>query len=253
MNIFLISLYPDVLLFLLVVLPLVGLFIWVKFFKKPKGYVEPPKDEEGNVDTAYNPESGKLRPAEDRSLKLEVDDFVTPKGIRVRCEPKAKQFVGQEVLKALDDGIDEGIEIARDCQGHPIQVQHSQIVVTFLESQLAPESKLPAYRVPAAQYKGTKYDLGGYVLAAGQLIIANRQEGVIIAVPAPITGDLATVSRVTYYEYEHGEDSFYDVENFQKHVTHEGGKGHPIWHNCKIGSLGFAGSSENFICGEPVL
>lgn len=184
-------------------------FLWRKYRKK------------GRLDTGQ------------RIRKIKNRSRATHGGVRLWIEDGAD--VSTAEADAIDAGLLEVFERARR-RGYDRPLNLPDYTVAIMaDSMRAPESGLWCYKLPAGQYKGTQWDLGGYILAAGETVFYSGldPEGNVIALPyyhgTNTPDDLASLSRVTGYEGEHVILFHCDPHRWQETAVHGQGQGHPIF------------------------
>lgn len=158
---------------------------------------------------------------------------VTPKGAKVWIENGAT--VSAEDLTAIDLGLTRAFSKSA-CKGwaNDLALTHAAYTVAVLNASDRDSQGNPAYRVGCAQYCGSEYDKGGYILVAGQMAATGLPYGNIIMIPDPASDRLEYAANGTEYEAEHVILSWFDGDLFEASKTHGGGYGHPIW-SCTAG------------------
>jgi len=145
---------------------------------------------------------------------------------------------GADVTAAESDAIDNGLREVFSralARGYDRPLNLTDYTVAILaDSQRAPQSGVWSYKLPAGVYAGTEWDLGGYILAAGETVFySNDPEGNLIALPyhhgTNMIDDLANLSRVAAYEGEHIILFHCDYTLWQSTAVHGVGQGHPLF------------------------
>lgn len=181
----------------------VAAIVWMIFFRKKRG----------------------LPSIEDRVFSSTRRDR-TPLGVEIWLEGDARVTVSDK--NRIDEGLSNCFERARR-QGYTLALDHRQYKVCFLDNpERAPESGILSYRLPPGPYAGTEWDLGGYILAAGQMIMADYEEGNLIALPEHNGQDQDSLRTIADYETEHIVLCYNDGERYEATKIHGQGKGHPI-------------------------
>lgn len=148
-------------------------------------------------------------------------------GLHLWIEKGVNQPTAGEI-QAIESGMQECFRRARANNYHqPLSL--SSYNVAIVQSIRAPESQIWSYKLPAGPYAGTEWDLGGYILAAGQVISIGEPHGNIIVLPDHHGTDLEELARVAGYEVEHIVLAYCDAEKFEATKVHGQGQGHPLF------------------------
>ncbi|MCA1630574.1 MAG: hypothetical protein LC785_03465 [Acidobacteria bacterium] len=146
----------------------------------------------------------------------------TPRGAHVAAlrRPRA------EMLRAIDDGLAELFRVARR-NGYGARLNHSDYTVFIGRADRTRNRDgqySPDVAIGAAQYRGSVYDQGGYVYAAG--IVSSFSPCAFVI--AEHESDWARVSNVVRYEGEHLVLYHNDRRRYQQTYDHSRGGSHPI-------------------------
>jgi hypothetical protein len=146
----------------------------------------------------------------------------TPRGAHVisRVRPRA------EWLRAVDDGLTDLFAVARK-HGYRNQLDYSDYVIFIAKADRTRDSTgaySPDVAYVAPGYRGSIYDQGGYIYAAGMsfsfepcaLVVAEHDR------------DFQRMADVVRYEGEHLVLYHNDRRLFQATADHSRGGGHPI-------------------------
>lgn len=182
-------------------------------------------------------------PIDRANALLKTTPTVTQEGIKVYYESKA----GKINHAAVDAGVRECIR--RVACKYPFDRNRHNIKICVLEGEIAPESRLPAFRVAighASPYFNSEWDMmkGSkkgvhYILAAGQMASADFQAGDVLVIPSG--GDDQFYKNICDYEFEHVALAYYDGDEFERTKIHGSGTGHPIIPDtCFGGAVGLA-------------
>ena len=146
----------------------------------------------------------------------------TPRGVRVysvsRPNPSA--------LRAIDSGLAELFAVASR-RGYRQRLNFADYTVFIGRADRQRDSAgaySPDIAVGAAQYRGSVYDQGGYVFAAG-MVLSMEPGAFLIAEHERDFGRIANVAR---YEGEHIVLYHNDRSLFSRTADHSRGGGHPI-------------------------
>ena len=131
-------------------------------------------------------------------------------------------------IAAMENGLARCFEKARR-QGYDRPLNLGDYKIAIVNSIRAPESHLWSYKLPVGPYAGTEWDLGGYILAAGQMVAVGEPYGNILAIPDHHGTDLEELSLILEYEAEHVILAFCDPEKFEATKVHGAGQGHPLF------------------------
>ena len=146
----------------------------------------------------------------------------TPRGANVYAVARPSSAV----LNAIDKGLAELFAVARK-NGYYNRLKYSDYSIYIARPDRTRDSQgqySPDIAVGAAQYKGTVFDQGGFVYAAG-MVIANDPCSFLIA---EHTKDLERVSNVVRYEGEHLVLYHNDRRRYAATADHSRGGSHPI-------------------------
>jgi hypothetical protein len=129
------------------------------------------------------------------------------------------------MLNAIDKGLTDLFAVARR-NGYRNRLIYSDysIYIAKADRTRNGSSYSPDIAVGAAQYRGTEYDQGGHIFAAGMVIARNPMAFVI----AEHKDDFGRVSNVVRYEGEHLVLYHNDRQRFNATADHSKGGGHPI-------------------------
>jgi hypothetical protein len=131
-----------------------------------------------------------------------------------------------EVLAAIDRGLTNLFAIARK-NGYRRHLDYSDYTVYIARPDITDDGSgnyTPGISVGAAQYRGSVYDQGGYIYAAGMVIDFASSAFVI----AEHTKNFEGISNVVRYEGEHIVLYYNDRQRFEATKDHSRGGGHPI-------------------------
>ncbi len=146
----------------------------------------------------------------------------TPRGARVI----AVRRPNVETLRAIDRGLSELFAVARR-RGYRARLNFTDYTVFVARADRQRDSAgaySPDIAVGAAQYRGSVYDQGGYVFAAG-LVLSMDQPSFVIA---EHERDFQRVANVARYEGEHIVLYHNDRRLYSQTADHSRGGGHPI-------------------------
>lgn len=146
----------------------------------------------------------------------------SPKGANIYAikQPSAA------MLNAIDKGLDDLFAVARKNR-YSKKLRHSDYTIFIAKADREKDSSgnySPAFAVGAAQYRGTEYDQGGYIFAAGMVVNFNPSAFII----AEHTKNLNLVSDVVRFEGEHLVLYHNDRRRYEQTKDHSQGGGHPI-------------------------
>jgi hypothetical protein len=146
----------------------------------------------------------------------------TPRGAHVAAlrRPRA------EMLRAIDDGLAELFGVARR-NGYRARLNYSDYTIFIGRADRTRNRDgqySPDIAVGASQYRGSVYDQGGYVYAAG-LVSSFEPCAFVIAEHET---DWARVANVVRYEGEHLVLYHNDPRRYQETYDHSRGGSHPI-------------------------
>lgn len=146
----------------------------------------------------------------------------TPKGVRIF----AFRQPSRQILSAIDRGFRDLTAVAEK-HGYYRKTNYSDYTVYIAKPDRTKDSVgnySPDIAVRAAQYKGTEYDKGGYIYAAGMVVAFNPCAFVV----AEHRQNFQRVADVVRYEGEHLVLYHNDRSLFRKTADHSNGGGHPI-------------------------
>jgi hypothetical protein len=146
----------------------------------------------------------------------------TPKGALVYGVKKPSK----DVLKAIDKGLKNLFDVAKK-NGYSGKLKYSDYVIFIAKPDRdkdADGNYSPDIAVNAGQYKGSMYDKGGYIFAAG-MVVAYQPCAFLIG---EHTKDFNRISDVVRYEGEHLVLYHNDRKRFNDTADHSKGGGHPI-------------------------
>jgi hypothetical protein len=130
------------------------------------------------------------------------------------------------VLNAIDRGLTKLFEVARR-NGFRNRLNYRDYTIFIAKADRERDSQgqySPDIAIGAAQYRGSIYDQGGYIFAAG-LVLSTESSAFVIA---EHTRDLDRVANVVRYEGEHIVLYHNDRRRFAATLDHSKGGGHPI-------------------------
>jgi len=149
-------------------------------------------------------------------------ESLSPRGVRVysvgRPNPSA--------MRAIDSGLTELFAVARR-KGYRQRLNYSDYTVFIGRADRNRDSAgaySPDIAVGAAQYRGSVYDQGGYVFAAGMVL--SMEPGAFLI--AEHDRDFGRIANVARYEGEHIVLYHNDRRLYQQTYDHSRGGGHPI-------------------------
>jgi len=146
----------------------------------------------------------------------------TPRGVRVYAVNRPRA----EALNAIDAGLAELFAVARR-HGYNRMLDYSNYTVFIGRADRDRDSAgaySPDIAVGAGQYRGSVYDKGGYVFAAGMVL--SMQPGAFLI--AEHERDFGRISNVARYEGEHIVLYHNDRPLYARTADHSRGGGHPI-------------------------
>ena len=146
----------------------------------------------------------------------------TPRGVRVLSVGQ----VSPATLAAVDRGF-EGLFAVAGRRGYRRRLSYGDYTVFIARPDRTKDSRgaySPDIAVAAQQYKGSIYDKGGYVYAAGMVVAFNPCALVI----AEHEQNLERLADVVRYEGEHLVLYYNDQALYQQTADHSRGGGHPI-------------------------
>jgi hypothetical protein len=146
----------------------------------------------------------------------------TPRGAHVAALSRPRA----EMLNAIDDGLTQLFAVARR-NNYSARLNYSDYTIFIARADRTKDSTgaySPDIAVGAAQYKGSVYDKGGYVYAAG--IVSSFEPCAFVI--AEHDRDFGRVANVVRYEGEHLVLYHNDRRRFQQTYDHSHGGSHPI-------------------------
>jgi hypothetical protein len=146
----------------------------------------------------------------------------TPKGAMVY----AVRHPDRRTLDAVDRGLTDLFAVAR-INGYSSRLNFNEYNIYIARADRTRDSSgaySPDITVGAGQYKGSIYDQGGYIYAAG-LVLAYSPMAFVIA---EHTHDFDRIANVVRYEGEHLVLYHNDRRRFHATADHSKGGGHPI-------------------------
>lgn len=129
-------------------------------------------------------------------------------------------------LAAIDRGLTDLFAVSRK-NGYRRHLNYSDYTIYIARADITTDSDgqySPGIAVGAAQYRGSVYDQGGYIYAAGMVIDFPSSTFVI----AEHTKNFEGISNVVRYEGEHIVLFYNDRQRFEATKDHSKGGGHPI-------------------------
>lgn len=158
--------------------------------------------------------------------RITRDEFryetATPRGARVISVNRQPA----SALRAIDNGLTELFAVARR-RGYDRRLDHEDYTIFIARADRTRDSAgaySPDIAVGAAQYRGSVYDQGGYVYAAG-MVLSNEPCAFIIAEHDRNWNRVADVVR---YEGEHLVLYHNDRRLYAQTADHSRGGSHPI-------------------------
>lgn len=124
-------------------------------------------------------------------------------------------------LNAIDHGLNDLFAVARK-NGYRRHLNYSDYTIYIARDDVHGDT--PGIAVGAAQYRGSVYDRGGYIYAAG-MVIDFPSSSFIVAEPK---GNFDSISNIVRYEGEHIVLFYNDRQRFEETKDHSRGGGHPI-------------------------
>lgn len=168
----------------------------------------------------------KLRSIEDRVYAI-TEKRQSPGGFELWIEKGADCSLREQsaIAKGLERCFDKARLVGYD---RPLHCRDYTVAI-IADSIRSPEAQIWSYKLPAGPYTGTEWDLGGYILAAGQMIAAGEPYGNIIAIPDHHGTDLEQLQEIVMYEAEHIILAHCDGDKFEATKIHGQGQGHPLF------------------------
>lgn len=130
------------------------------------------------------------------------------------------------VLKAIDKGLADLFAVAKKNK-YRKRLNYSDYSIFIGKADRTKDSAgqySPDIAVNAGQYRGSVYDQGGYIYAAG-MVISNEPAAFVFA---EHTKDFDRISNVVRYEGEHIVLYHNDRKRWSETADHSKGGGHPI-------------------------
>jgi len=149
-------------------------------------------------------------------------ETATPQGARV---VSVRRPSGEE-LRAIDRGLSDLFAVARR-RGYRSMLNHQAYTIFIGRADRVRNGDgaySPDIALGAAQYRGSVYDQGGYVYAAG-MVLSNSPAAFIVA---EHDRDFNRIADVTRYEGEHIVLFHNDRRLYAQTMDHSRGGGHPI-------------------------
>ncbi len=175
-----------------------------------------------SINGQTNTEKLVIEEAERISQDLFPKSKTSPRGTKVFGVKKPSKAM----LKAIDQGLTNLFAIARK-NGYSKRLNYSDYTIFIANSDRNKDSQgnySPDIAVNAGQYKGSIYDKGGYIYAAGIVVAFNPCAFLI----GEHTKDFNRVSDVVRFEGEHLILFHNDKKRFLETQDHSKGGGHPI-------------------------
>ncbi|HYE15885.1 MAG TPA: hypothetical protein VD968_15695 [Pyrinomonadaceae bacterium] len=149
-------------------------------------------------------------------------ETATPRGARVVSVNRPSGAM----LQAIDRGLSELFAVARR-RGYRARLSHSEYTIFVARADRTRNDEghySPDIALGAAQYRGSVYDRGGYVYAAGMVL--SMEPGAFLI--AEHDRDFQRVADVARYEGEHIILYHNDRRLYSKTADHSRGGGHPV-------------------------
>lgn len=146
----------------------------------------------------------------------------TPKGASIYAVSKPSSAV----LNAIDKGLTDLFAIARKNM-YEKRLRYSDYSIFIGRADRTKDSTgqySPDIAVKAGQYRGSVYDQGGFIYAAG-MVISNEPAAFVFAEHKK---DFGRISDVVRYEGEHIVLYHNDKRRWSETADHSKGGGHPI-------------------------
>lgn len=168
----------------------------------------------------------KLQNIETRVFNIK-DKRTSPFGVEIWVEKGASCTANE--MSFIEEGLVNCFAKARQA-GYTRPLEHNSYIVAIMaDSVRSPESRIWSYKLPAGVYANTEWDLGGYILAAGQVIAIGEPYGNIIAIPDHHDTDYTQLSQIVMYEAEHIILAYCDGDKYEATKVHGQGQGHPLF------------------------
>jgi hypothetical protein len=146
----------------------------------------------------------------------------TASGVRIIAEAGINVTRSDEA--AIEQGISDTLRKGM-CHGYTQNLALPGYTVELVQGQLSSEG-IPAIRIPCDSYCGTKWDLGGYLLIAGQMVGPQT-----IRLPY-VSNHESHLRLAASYEVEHAVLAANDRAEYERTKVHTGESGHPIIGAC---------------------
>lgn len=143
----------------------------------------------------------------------------TPRGARVYSV--SRPSAGE--LSAIDRGLTDLFAVARR-NGYRRHLNYSDYAIYIARADVGGDT--PGIAVGAAQYRGSVYDQGGYIYAAGMVIDYPSSSFLV----AENTRNPGSISNIVRYEGEHIVLFYNDRQRYEATRDHSRGGSHPILH-----------------------
>lgn len=130
------------------------------------------------------------------------------------------------VLNAVDKGLADLFAVAKK-NNYRKRLNYSDYSIFIGKADRTKDSAgqySPDIAVNAGQYRGSVYDQGGYIYAAG-MVISNEPAAFVFAEHAK---DFSRISNIVRYEGEHIVLYHNDRRRWSETADHSNGGGHPI-------------------------
>lgn len=167
-----------------------------------------------------------VKSIEDRVFAIR-DKRTQASGLVIWVEHGAE--ISADEVEAIETGLTQCFAKAR-LVGYDRPLRLSDYIVAIIADSIrSPESETWSYKLPAGPYAGTEWDLGGYILAAGQMIAVGEPYGNIIAIPDHHGTDFNQLAVIAMYEAEHIILAHCDGDKYEATKIHGQGQGHPLF------------------------
>ncbi len=146
----------------------------------------------------------------------------TPRGVQIH----AVRRPSAAMMNAIDRGLTDLFAVARKHR-YSRGLNYSDYTIFIGNADRTRDAAgnySPDIAVGAGQYRGSVYDQGGYIYAAG-MIISNQPMAFVIADHA---GDVSRVADLVRFEGEHLVLYHNDRRRYQQTADHSSGGSHPI-------------------------
>ncbi len=174
------------------------------------------------VNAQTNAEKLVIAEAERISQDAFPNKVKSPKGAKVYSANKLEKVM----LKAIDKGLNELFEVAKKNK-YSSKLIYSDYTIFIAKADREKDFQgnySPDIAVNAGQYKGSVYDKGGFIYAAGMVIAFNPCAFLI----GEHTKDFNRVSDLVRFEGEHLILFHNDKKRFLETQDHSKSGGHPI-------------------------